>query len=1199
MTKTLKNKSLIIFIALLLVCSVVVGVLSFANNFVSATDNYDKNEFSVQDDASIRLLGESGNGIRFTIKLGSATYESSNKGDNLGVLIFPAKYLTDNTDANYYGGTDYINVAKKLNFEPGTYASNNVQLGSDGYYYCSASITDLKEESCAIDFVAVAYIRSGTEGAYTYNYSTIPVGKSIVSIVKSVYASSSYFGGDDSISDGYIDNYRSVLESYYERGAEELKSSLLGLGTETIPYLIRSDADWATLASEVEAGESFQGKYFRLTQDISVSNVIGNYIDAENNKPFAGVLDGNGKTITANINQAGDYVGLIAYNRGTIKNITTASSSIEGESIVGAISGIYNVGGIVAVNEGSVINCINKADIFANAVGAGIIAINLSSDELVGCINEGNVSIKTNVAAGIIAKNTANAIITNCRNSGTITYSESAGTSEKIAGLVSWNDSGSLAINNSVNNGEIKGDAIQVGGFVGWNGAPLYLYGCVNNGAVSNNGTTNKDNNGNITSINAEIGGFVGASGAAITIGDYDNEGVIVHSQNTGNISSNGNVAGGFVGFANCAVTIQNATNNGNITTLGAYGDVPSGGLIGQASNGTVYITNSSNNGIVNSASHRVGGIIGASYEEASVIIDSTSNSGAVCGTYEIGGLLGFASGNLTIQNNCKNMGDVSGGDHIAGILGSFNKDIKNLVISNTQNQGNITSTGAKVAGFVGSILNAASTTITDCVNGYATLNEGQAQITINVQWNSAAGFVGACQSSLNISNSQNHADINAADVGGGLIGYANKGTITVTNCLNEGNLPFTANRVGGIIGGAYAAAPVTISETINRGNLSGTYEVGGFIGYASGSVTINNNCENSGEIKCTQYDNIGGFVGKFECKNGELIIADSTNSGKINAVAIAGGFVGNINGAKVVAISNCTNSGAVIGTGKNLGGFVGLINAATETKISGCTNNGVVESTLNSTSDDGVAGGIVGQTNVVITLENCINHGNITANKTRNIGGLVGKAGTSITFTNCKNGSKTDSLTTGIVTGNVFTGGILGFLNGGTATFTDCINEGDVTTVGERVGGFVGRANSTIIIDTSRDGVSYNKGNITAGGAKAGGAIGYSVKNVVVTINNFSNYGTVKASGISVGGLVGCVDGTFTLTNCSNSGAVTTDKNNAGGLIGCIASGTYTNCSNSGTITAVSTTATADTGSADLYIGYLFGKVTGTLTAN
>lgn len=1192
MTKTLRNKWFIVFIAVLFVCSVVIAVLTFANYTASASDTYVENEFSVQNDASIRLLGESGNGIRFTVKLGSATYESSNNGANLGILIFPSKYLTDSTNANYYSGTDYINVVKKLNFEPGTYSSNNVQLADDGYYYCSASITDLHDESCSIDFVAVAYIRSGAEGSYTYSYSTISAAQSVVDVVEEVYASSSYFGGDDAISDGYIDNYRSVLESYYERGVEELKSSLLGLGSEVIPYLIRSDADWSTLASEVEAGESFQGKKFRLTQDIAISSIIGSYTDAENNRPFAGILDGNVKTITASINHSGNYAGLVAYNKGIIKNIITAPSSTEGESVVGAISGADYVGGIVAVNEGIVVNCTNKADIIANAQGAGIIAFNLSSEEIIGCVNEGSVSIKGNVGAGIIAKNYAHAVITNCNNSGTITYTENTAAGEKIAGFVGWNDSGSLTINNSQNSGEIRGNGIQTGGFVGWNGAPLYMYGCVNNGAISNNGATNKNSEGNITTILAEIGGFVGASGGTITIDDYDNNGTIVHSQNIGNISSNGNVAGGFIGYSNGNVIIQNASNSGNVTTLGNYGDVPAGGFIGYIANGKTSITNSLNSGIVNSASHRVGGLIGASYDNTFVTIDSSTNTGNVFGTYEVGGFIGYASGNTTIQNSSKNTGTVSGGDHIAGILGSFNNTTKTLAISDTQNYGNVVSTGANAAGFVGSILSSASVTVKDCLNGYAILAEGQTQAAISATWNSVGGFVGACQSALEISDSQNHANINAYDVGGGLVGYAGNGVVTITNCINSGDLSFTSYRVGGIIGGAYDDAPVTIDNTINIGNILGTSEIGGFIGYGSGNVTIQNNSQNTGTV--SGGDQVAGIIGAFNNGSNTLSISYTYNHGNvISTGSQVGGFVGSIISAASAKIENCSNGYATLAEGQvqpsikvtwnSAAGFVGACHS-----ILSISNS---QNYANINAAD-VGGGFVGYAdNGAITIINCLNAGNLPFSANR-VGGIIGGAYTNAPVT------ISETSNSGNLSGTYEVGGFIGYACGNVSISQNCENSGEIKcTLYDNIGGFVGKfeyANGELII---RD--SINSGKINAI-AIAGGFVGNVNGAKVVTISNSTNSGTVVGSGNNMGGFIGLIAAAteINLSDCTNSGAVETTAVGAGGLVGqAVGNITLTNCSNTGTIMAGSTTATSNNGSADLYVGYMVGQITGTVT--
>ena len=44
-----------------------------------------------------------------------------------------------------------------------------------------------------------------------------------------------------------------------------------GSGTSADPYLIKTSADWRQLAADVKGGNSFSGKYFRLTADINVS----------------------------------------------------------------------------------------------------------------------------------------------------------------------------------------------------------------------------------------------------------------------------------------------------------------------------------------------------------------------------------------------------------------------------------------------------------------------------------------------------------------------------------------------------------------------------------------------------------------------------------------------------------------------------------------------------------------------------------------------------------------------------------------------------------------------------------------------------------------------------------------------------------------------------------------------------------------
>lgn len=74
--------------------------------------------------------------------------------------------------------------------------------------------------------------------------------------------------------------------------------NLLGSGTVTAPFLISSDADWETFATNVNDGESYSGKTLKLTADINVSKMAGN---GYTNKAFKGTFDGGGHTITVNL----------------------------------------------------------------------------------------------------------------------------------------------------------------------------------------------------------------------------------------------------------------------------------------------------------------------------------------------------------------------------------------------------------------------------------------------------------------------------------------------------------------------------------------------------------------------------------------------------------------------------------------------------------------------------------------------------------------------------------------------------------------------------------------------------------------------------------------------------------------------------------------------------------------------------------
>lgn len=116
---------------------------------------------------------------------------------------------------------------------------------------------------------------------------------------------------------------------------------------------------------------------------------------------------------------------------------------------------------------------------------------------------------------------------------------------------------------------------------------------------------------------------------------------------------------------------------------------------------------------------------------------------------------------------------------------------------------------------------------------------------------------------------------------------------------------------------------------------------------------------------------------------------------------------------------------------------------------------------------------------------------------------------------------------------------------------------------------------------------------NITGGNNQVGGIIGY-IAEENVTLKGCVNYGTVTAREL-VGGIVGGGWTNISYIDCVNHGVITATSVKAGGISGeKFAIATATNCSNDGTVIAGGVTATSDYGSADKYVGNLFGDYRG-----
>ena len=204
-----------------------------------------------------------------------------------------------------------------------------------------------------------------------------------------------------------------------------------GSGIEGDPYLIQSESDWNDLATAVSGGNSYDGKYFQLTNDISVSTMIGSVSvsgDAinydGNNRPFNGHFDGGGNTLTVTYS---NYIYTAPFRLvagGSIKHLHVAGSVTSNHKYAsGLVAAIYTATTFTYTIEDCrvsvAINCTEESD--ANHAGFVACVTNDGSKtiNIEGCLFDGKFYSSTEACGncggfvnGIGDKTTVN--ITNC-----------------------------------------------------------------------------------------------------------------------------------------------------------------------------------------------------------------------------------------------------------------------------------------------------------------------------------------------------------------------------------------------------------------------------------------------------------------------------------------------------------------------------------------------------------------------------------------------------------------------------------------------------------------------------------------------------------------------------------------------------------------------------------------------------------------
>lgn len=204
-------------------------------------------------------------------------------------------------------------------------------------------------------------------------------------------------------------------------------SDFQGSGTVGDPYLIPSTAVWNHLAANVTAGNQYTGVYFRQTENISVTQPIGNFVDNQptNQKPFSGTYNGDGHTLNVNINTTGSFLGPFrCLNDATIKNLVVTGSvtahARHASGLVGTLMGPCTIE-----------NCLVSTNVSGIDYMGGVIGhCRLDNFTIVGCVFNGTLTASGDGYTGGFngwggEPQTTEATITNCFFAGT--YVNSSG----------------------------------------------------------------------------------------------------------------------------------------------------------------------------------------------------------------------------------------------------------------------------------------------------------------------------------------------------------------------------------------------------------------------------------------------------------------------------------------------------------------------------------------------------------------------------------------------------------------------------------------------------------------------------------------------------------------------------------------------------------------------------------------------------
>ena len=240
--------------------------------------------------------------------------------------------------------------------------------------------------------------------------------------------------------------------------------TLAGTGSEKDPYQIKTYEDLQRVAERVESGENFEGIYFALENDITVSKdwtQIGTVDDIEEGTQFAGIFDGKNHIVTY---ERGAKCLFRSVGGTTIKNVQVQGEYIASAGLVDYIGPIVFGG-----RDGNILNCklLNgsttlKSGLVGSSGGVNITNCEVESNVKVGWDADDNQPTTFDRIGSIIGSGAFNLV--SCKSAADVTSK-----GNQVGGLAGYKSYAMRActIKNSQFTGSIHADDEYVGGILG------------------------------------------------------------------------------------------------------------------------------------------------------------------------------------------------------------------------------------------------------------------------------------------------------------------------------------------------------------------------------------------------------------------------------------------------------------------------------------------------------------------------------------------------------------------------------------------------------------------------------------------------------------------------------------------------------------------------------------------------------------